>query len=188
MNRWRVGDDRGSKEKDRCPLTLRLGGKDDGVDLIGCADSDWAQDPDLRQSITSYVFNVAGGSISWASKKQLTVALSTVEAEYMAAFNATKEAIWLYVLLEDLGFPQTQATMIHNDSKGCIALSRATVLHSCVKHIAICHHFIRERIKSSEVDLKYCPTKDQLADIFTKQLPCEAFERLRATIGVGEYQ
>jgi hypothetical protein len=62
---------------------LKLGGKDNGVDLIGWADSDWAQDPDSRRSITGYVFDVAGGSISWASKKQLTVALSTVEAEYM---------------------------------------------------------------------------------------------------------
>jgi hypothetical protein len=167
---------------------LRLGGKDDGVDLIGWANSDWAQDPDSRRSITGYVFDVAGGSVSWASKKQPTVALSTVEAEYMAASNATKEAIWLRVLLEDLGFPQTQATTIHDDSKGCIALSRRTVLHSCMKHIAIHHHFICERIKSSEVDLKYCPTKDQLADIFTKQLLREAFERLRATIGVGEYR
>jgi hypothetical protein len=91
---------------------LRLGGKDDGIDLIGWANSDWAQDPDSRRSITGYIFDVAGGSVSWASKKQPTVALSTVEAEYMAASNATKEAIWLRVLLEDLGFPQTQATTI----------------------------------------------------------------------------
>jgi hypothetical protein len=88
------------------------------IDLIGWANSDWAQDPDSRRSITGYIFDVAGGSISWASKKQPTVVLSTVEAEYMAASNTTKEAIWLRVLLEDLGFPQTQATTIHNDSKG----------------------------------------------------------------------
>jgi hypothetical protein len=148
---------------------------------------DWAQDPDSRRSITGYIFDVAGGSVSWASKKQPTVTLSTVEAKYMAASNATKEAMWLRVLLEDLGFPQTQATTIHNDSKGCIALSRGTVLHSHAKHITIHHHFIHERIKSSEVNLKYCPTKDQLVDTFTKQLPCKAFKRLRATIGVGEY-
>jgi hypothetical protein len=74
---------------------LRLGGKDDGVDLRGWADSDWAQDPDLRRSITGYVVDVAGGSVSWASKKQPTVALSTVKAKYIATSNATKEAIWL---------------------------------------------------------------------------------------------
>jgi hypothetical protein len=167
---------------------LRLGGKDNGVDLIGWANSDWAQDPDSRRSVTGYIFDITGGSVSWASKKQPTVVLSTVEAEYMAASNATKEAIWLRVLLEDLGFSQTQATTIHDDSKGCIALSRGTVLHSRTKHIVIHHHLIREQIKSSEVDLKYCPTKDQLADIFTKQPPCEASKKLRTTIGVGEYR
>ena len=139
-------------------------------------DSDWAQDPETRKSIGGYVFNVAGGSISWASKKQPTVALSTVKAEYMAASNATKEAIWLRVLLEDLGFKQIQATMIYGDNQGCIALSRGTVSHSHAKHIDIRHHFIRERIANSEVDLRYCSTKDMLADIFTKQLPREAFE------------
>jgi hypothetical protein len=70
-----------------------LGSKDTGTDLIGWTDSDWAQDPDSRRSVSSYVFDVAGGSVLWVSKRQPTVALSTIEAEYMVASNATKEAI-----------------------------------------------------------------------------------------------
>ena len=76
------------------------------------------------------MFEVVGGLVSWASKKQPTVALSTVEVEYMAASNATKEAIWLRTLCVNLGFPQASATIIHADNQGCIALSHNLVLHS----------------------------------------------------------
>jgi hypothetical protein len=165
---------------------LTLGGKDNGADLIGWTDSDWAQDPESRRSISGYVFDVAGGSVSWASKRQPTVALSTTEAEYMAAANATKEAIWLRVLLEDMGFPQIQATTLHADNMSCIALSRGTVTHSRAKHIDIRHHFIRERIANSEINLQHVSTRDMLADILTKQLPREAFEKFRNALGVGE--
>ena len=87
-------------------LALTLGSSgSESVDLVGWTDSNWAQDPDSRQSIGGFLFEIAGGSVSWSAKKQPTVALSTIEAEYMAAANATKEAIWLRVLLEDLGYP-----------------------------------------------------------------------------------
>jgi hypothetical protein len=163
-----------------------LGSKDTGTDLIGWTDSDWAQDPDSRRSVSGYVFNVAGGAVSWASKWQPTVALFTTEAEYMVASNTTKEAIWLRVLLEDLGFPQVSATTLHADNLGCIALTNGTITHSCAKHIDILHHFIRERVANSEIDLQYVSTKGMLADILTKQLPREAFERYRKALGVGE--
>ena len=168
-------------------FSLTLGGKNDSINLISWTDSDWAQDPDSWCSISSYVFDIAGSSVSWASKKQPTVALSTVEAKYMAALNATKKAIWLHVLLENLGFTQVKATMIHGDNKGCIALLHGTVSHTCAKHIDIWHHFIRERIKNSEIDLIYCSTKDMIADMFTKQLLCKAFEKFCKALGVGEY-
>ncbi|KAG5728177.1 hypothetical protein E4T56_gene19310 [Termitomyces sp. T112] len=139
---------------------------------------------DSRRSIGGFISNVAGGSISWSAKKQPTVALSTVEAEYMAASNATKEAIWLRVLLEDLGYPQLHATVIHADNQGCIALARNPVAHSRAKHIDIRHHFLRERDETKEIELRYCSTKDMLADIFTKSLPREAFEKFRDALGV----
>ena len=168
-------------------FSLRLGGNDSDIDLVGWTDSDWASDADTRRSVGGFVFEVAGGVVSWSSKKQPTVALSTTEAEYMAASDATKEAIWLRTLLEDLGFTQVSATILHGDNKGCIALSRNPIAHSRAKHIDIRHHFIRERIATSEIDLRYCSTKDMLADIFTKQLPREAFERFRAALGVGDW-
>jgi len=165
---------------------LVFGGSGNDLDLVGWTDSDWAQDPDSRRSVGGFVFDVAGGSVSWSSKKQPTVALSTVEAEYIAASNATKEPIWLRTLLGDLGFTQGQATTIHADNQGCIALSRNPVAHSRAKHIDIRHHFIRERVASSEIDLKFCPTREMVGDIFTKALPREAFERCRVALGVGD--
>jgi hypothetical protein len=81
--------------KGTAEFVLTLGSKDTGTDLIGWTDSDWAQDPDSRWSVSGYVFNVTGGSVSWASKQQPTIALTTTEAEYMAASNTTKEVIWL---------------------------------------------------------------------------------------------
>ena len=166
---------------------LTFGGSDNKTDLIGWSDADWAQDTDTRRSIVVFIFDDAGGYVSWSSKKQPTVALSTAEAEYMAASNATKEAIWLRTLLRDMGFPPTQATTIHADNQACIALARNPVVHSRAKHIDIRHHFICERVANKEVDLRYCSTKDMLADIFTKQLPRDAFEKFRAALGVGEY-
>jgi hypothetical protein len=104
----------------------------------------------------------------------------------MAALNATKEAIQLQVLLEDLGFPQVSATTLHADNLGYIALSNGAVTHSHAKHIDIHHHFICECVANSEIDLQYVSTKEMLADILTKQLPCKAFEKYRSALVVGE--
>jgi hypothetical protein len=104
----------------------------------------------------------------------------------MAASNAAKKAIWLQVLLKDLGFPQVRATTLHADNLGCIALSNDTVTHSCAKDIDIHHYFICEHVTNSEIDLQYVSTKEILADILTKQLLCEAFEKYRSALRVGE--
>src|ERR1700730_4291609 len=144
--------------------SLVLGGKNDGADMVGWTDSDWAQDSDDCRSVAGFVFDIAGSTVSWSSKKQPMVALSTVEAEYMASTNATKEAVWLRTLLTDLGFPRTTSTLIRADNQGCISLSCHPIAHSRAKHIDIQHHFIRECVASSEVELRFCPTYRMLAD------------------------
>ena len=152
------------------------------VNLTGYADADYGNDPDTRRSTTGHVFMLAGGAISWESTRQRTVALSTTEAEYMALTCATKEAVWLRQLLKDLGFPQRQATRIWEDNQGCIALARNPVHHKRSKHIDIRYHFIRERVQSSEIDPQYVPSRENLADIFTKPLASELFTYLRNQI------
>ena len=102
----------------------------------------------------------------------------------MASAQAATEAIWLRTLLADLGCPQDTATIIQADNQGCIALSRNPTSHSRAKHIDIRHHFIRERVASGEVELRYCATGEMVADIFTKQLPRDKFEYFRGRLGV----
>jgi hypothetical protein len=110
------------------------------------------------------------------------------EAESMVVLNATKAAIWLRVLLKDLGFPQVSTTTLHADNLGCIALPNGTVTHSCAKHIEIHHHFIHECVTNSEIYLQYVSTKEMLANILTKQLLREAFEKYRSALGVIKWE
>ena len=105
----------------------------------------------------------------------------------MAAANATREAIWLCIFLEDLGYPQVLASLIHGDNQGCIALTQNPIAHSHTKHINIAHHFIREWIENKEVGLLYVSTKEMIADIFTKPLAREAFVKFCTALGVGEF-
>ena len=140
--------------------------------LVGFSDADWGGDIDTRRSTTGYLFMIeeTGGVVSWGSKLQPTVALSSAEAEYMAVCAAVQEAVHLRRLMCDLGFEQKEPTVIYEDNQGCIALSDNPVHHRRTKHIDIRFHFIRERVASKETELKYVPTEFQLADLLTKGL------------------
>jgi len=106
------------------------------------------------------------------------VALSSTEAEYMALTHATKETVWLRALLGELGFHQGDPSTIFEDNQSCIALARNPVHHARTKHIDIRHHYIREKLESGEVTLRYVNTKEMVADAFTKPLPKPQFEFL----------
>jgi len=152
--------------------------------LTGYCDSDWGSDKTDRRSTTGYVFQIGGAPISWTSKKQKTTALSSTEAEYMAATQATKEAIYLRRLLKDLGHEQTSPTVIREDNQGTIAIARNPCHHERTKHIDIQYHFTREKIESGDIMLEYCQTEDQVADIMTKALTKDKFVRLLKMMGL----
>jgi transposase InsO family protein len=156
--------------------------------LHGYCDSDWGADRDDRRSVTGYVFMLGGGAVSWQSKKQHTVALSSVEAEYMASTQATKEALWWRTFLIELGMPKTITTIIHSDSQGSIALSKNPEHHARSKHIDIRHHFVREQVAAGTVALQYVPTHDMIADVLTKPLSKLQHTRLVHTMGVHSVQ
>lgn len=152
--------------------------------LCGFTDSDWAGDTLDRKSTTGFVFLLGGTPITWNSKKQPTVALSSTEAEYMAITEGTKEAIWLRRLLGELKLQNLQTpTMIRGDNQGSINLAHNPIYHGRTKHVEVRHHFIREKILSKEISLEFVPTGQQLADVFTKALGRIAFERIRSKLG-----
>ena len=152
--------------------------------LYGHSDSDWGGDQDERKSTTGYVFYLGPTAFTWASKKQSIVALSSCEAEYVAASAAVCEAIWLRNLLEEFDHTQDESTTIHVDNKSAIELAKNPIQHGRSKHIDIRYHFIRDHVKQKTVKLKYCRTIEQVADIFTKALPTDTFTRLRKRLGM----
>jgi hypothetical protein len=152
--------------------------------LIGYSDSDWAGSQDDRRSTSGYVFVLGGGPISWKSQKQRVVALSTAEAEYIALSAAAQEAVWLRRLLSDFGCDEQGPTLINEDNQPSMAMAKNPEHHGRAKHIAIRYHFIREKVEEGEVNLKYCPTEKMLADVFTKGLPEERFNKLNQGCGV----
>ena len=147
----------------------------DSGQLIGYADSDYGGDLDRRRSTTGYVFTLSGSPISWKSTLQDTIALSTTEAEYMAAVEASKEGLWLKGAVETFGRVQG-AIRLHSDSQSAIYLARDPVFHKRTKHIDIRFHKIREWIEREKIDLVKIDTKENPADMLTKPIPVEKFK------------
>jgi transposase InsO family protein len=164
---------------------LRLSGDDTGsVVLSGYCDADWAGDKDRRRSVTGYAFTLGTGAVTWSSKAQHTVALSSTEAEYMAASHAAREALWLRELLRELGHEQA-TTEIKCDNQGAIALVKNPVHHQRTKHIDVQHHFIRELHERAVIALAYCETARMAADIMTKALGRDKHRECCAVLGLG---
>ncbi len=122
------------------------------------------------------MFYIGGGPVSWSSKRQTVVALSTAEAEYIATSHAAQEAIWFRQFLRDLGFVQNSATIIQSDNQGAISLSKNPVDHGRCKHVDIKFHFIRQQILEKNIALVYCPTEHMAADIMTKGFSRDRFK------------
>ncbi len=140
--------------------------------LHGYSDADWGSSED-RRSTTGYCFTLDNysASISWKSQKQVTVALSTCEAEYMALASAAQEALFLIQLLCDLdGFDCHTDVVIHCDNQGAIALSQNPVHHKRSKHIDIRYHFIRSEVLSKRIKLEYVRSEENVADMLTKAM------------------
>jgi len=161
------------------------------------SDADWAGDKTTRRSTGAYVCtistnqpNAAHTAISWSSKQQSSVALSSTEAEYMALRQACKEALWVkrfMAEIEDMsGHKKEKPVTIFADNQGSMALAKNPEFHSRTKHISIQQHFIREKVEEEAVRLEYLLTGDMMADLLTKALPREKVERFRPAMGIYE--
>jgi hypothetical protein len=159
-------------------------GNGDDLQLIGWTDSDYAGDSDDRKSTSGYVFKLDSGAISWSSKKQPIVTLSTTEAEFVAAASSACQAIWLRNVLSHLGCNQGVSSVILCDNSSSIKLSKNPVMHRRCKHIDVRYHFLRDLTKDNVIELKHCSSQEQLTDVLTKPLKLESFCRLREGLGV----
>lgn len=142
--------------------------KTNNINLVGYSDSDWGNSSD-RKSISGYCFRLCSGSLlSWRCKKQSIVALSTCEAEYIALTFALQEALFLKQLLNDMCSSNIKTITLFGDNQGSIELSKNPVYHQRSKHIDVRYHFIRSHVTLGNVDVKYIPTAENCADVFTK--------------------
>ena len=155
--------------RDTSSLSITLGGDD--LTLSGHSDSDWAEQREDRRSTTGFIFSLGKTPVSWKSRRQPTIALSSTEAEYMALTDSAREAIWWRSILKELNaIDLSQPTVIHYDNKGAGELALNPCHHSRSKHIDVKHHFIRECISNALISLRQIPTLSMIADILTKPL------------------
>jgi hypothetical protein len=146
------------------------------------SDADWANNKRDRKSITGWVAKLNGDPVSWASKKQRTVALSTCEAELYAEAAAIQEMLWLRGLLQELDLNVRSGSVLYGDNQSALAVSANGVKSERTKHVDVKYHFITETVESGQVKLQWVPTQQQEADIFTKPLAAPVFLQLRSRI------
>lgn len=148
------------------------------------SDADYAGEPASRRSVSGMVSMYGGGAVTWMSRRQQCVSLSTTEAEYVAASEAAKEAVWLSRLLRSIALVRT-APVLYCDNVSAIRLARNDEFHRRSKHIDVRYHYIRELLKSGKLLVEYVASKDQVADICTKPIQRITFVNLCGLLGMG---
>ena len=147
-------------------------------------DADWENCLDERKSTSGGAFFLGDSLVAWISKKQNFIALSTTEAEYIAAAACCTQVLWMVQALADLEIKYAEPIPLHCDSTSTISISKNPVLHSKTKHIPLRYHFLKDHIANKVVQLQYVPSTEQIVDIFTKPLPKKQFEYICHKLGV----
>ncbi|KAK1432653.1 hypothetical protein QVD17_09551 [Tagetes erecta] len=159
-----------------------------GGTLIGYSDSNFVTDSEDGRSTSGNVFFYNDCAVSWQSQKQKTVALSSCEAEFMAATLAACQAVWLHGLLEEITVKQQEIVTILVDNKSAIQLMKNPVFHGRSKHISPKYHFIRQCVDKNQVQVDFVSGNMQKADVLTKALPLIKFAEMRFMLGVEDLE
>jgi hypothetical protein len=157
--------------------------KGSNFNLLGYSDSDYAGCKVDRKSTSGTCQFLGRSLVSWSSKKQNSVALSTAEAEYVAAGACCAQLLWMKQTLNDYGYRFTHILLLC-DNESAIKLANNPISHSRTKHIDIRHHFLRDHETKGDIDLRHVSTEKQLADIFTKPLDESRFCFLRSELNI----
>ncbi|WVY99308.1 hypothetical protein V8G54_025378 [Vigna mungo] len=152
--------------------------------LVGYSDADFGGDEDERKSTSGSVYFLNNAPVSWSSKKQTVIALSSCESEYVAGCNTVCQGLWLSEILKYLMTKTEDCIELKMDNTSAISLAKNPVSHGRSKHIDVKYHFLRDMVNRGKFELSYCRTELQLANIFTKALSRERFKHLRMMIGV----
>jgi hypothetical protein len=172
----------GGKHEQTAAMAESRGHAAQQVSVCAYADADWASDKETRKSVSGWVSKLNGDLISWSSKKQRTVALSTCEAELYAEAAAIQEVFWLRGMLKELGLRIHMGSIIHGDNQSAIAVSKNGIKGERTKHVDVKYRFITESIESGKVQLKWISTTEQQADLFTKALAKPVHDKFRADL------
>jgi hypothetical protein len=154
------------------------------LSLYGFSDADWAGCPDTHCSTTGYCIYLGANCISWASKKQATVSRSSAEAEYRSMSTTTAEFTWLLYLLCDIGIHLPNPPVLFCDNTSALHMTVNPVFHARTKHIELDVRFVCEKVAAGALVTQFVPTHLQIADIFTKALSKDSFQRLCSKLGV----
>lgn len=160
--------------------------KNEHLRVEGYTDSDWAGDITDRKSTSGYFTFVGGNLVTWRSKKQKVVALSSAEAEFIGITKGLQELIWLRRILSELGFGPSDGMRLFCDNKAAIAISQNPVQHDRTKHIEVNRHFIRQNLEENTISLPFVRTGDQLADILTKGVSSAIFHDSLGKLGMTD--
>jgi hypothetical protein len=152
-------------------------------DLIGYSDADWARCKIDRKSTSGTCQFLGRSLVSWASKKQNSVALSTAKAEYIVAGHCYAQLLWMRQTLRDYGYKLTKVPLLC-DNESAIRMVDNPVEHSRTKHIAIRYHFLKDHQQRGDIEIAYINTKEQLDDIFTKPVDEKSFTKLRHELNI----
>ncbi|THH00740.1 hypothetical protein EW145_g7032 [Phellinidium pouzarii] len=148
------------------------------------SDADHGGDEDNRRSTSGMVVKMGTGAISWASRLQTIVTLSTTEAEYISAVQSGQEIIWLCNLLSEFGYEFTGPSTLYVDNQSALAVARNPEHHGRMKHLDLRHYWLRDVVEAGDIDIKYLPTKSMPADIMTKALGRLKVVEMRGMLGL----